>query len=207
MQHWGVITNFILSDKGKHFNPPKKTGQVNSYETDGLQVFDSSLKDDGFYQKGITPNYSRNDGDEIVTDHITGLQWQDDAAVASVTKPWLETIKYNQCTGSGGETLDVTQCSVTAGDTATSYCLNLALGGHTDWRLPTARELQGLSEFGQINPALNPTFQSVASSYYWSSTTYPGYASSAWYVHFYDGYQSSNNKSYSLYVRCVRAGQ
>jgi len=203
----GVITNFILDDESKNFKPLKKTGQVNSYETDGLQVFDGSLKDDGFYQKGVTPNYSRNDGDEIVTDHITGLQWQDDVAVASVQKPWLEPIKYEQCTGTNGQTLDVSQCSVTAGDTATSYCLNLTLGGHTDWRLPAAKELVGLSVYGQLNPAIDATFQNTASSGYWSSTTRADRSYYAWLVSFNYGGQSYYNKNGNFYVRCVRVGQ
>ncbi len=203
----GIVTHFILDDESKNFKPPKKTGQVNSYETNGLQVFDGSLKDDGFYQKGVTPNYSRNDGDEIVTDHITGLQWQDDVAVASVQKPWLEPIKYSQCTGTNGQALDVSQCSVTAGDTATSYCLNLTLGGHTDWRLPNIKELVSLSHYGQSNPAIDSTFQNTEFIRCWSSTTDASDSGHAWSVNFSSGGQYGNNKNYSFYVRCVRAGQ
>ena len=203
----GVVTNFILDDNSKNYKPPKKTGQVNSYNANGLQVFDGSLKDDGFYQKGVTPNYTRDAGNEIVTDHVTGLQWQDDLAVATVQKQWLETISYEQCTGTNGQTLDATQCSVTAGDTAASYCTNLVLGGFIDWRLPTRKELVSLSDYGQSSPAIDVTFQNTASSVYWSSTTYVGDVSRAWIVYFYYGSQNDFAKSNGSYVRCVRAGQ
>ncbi len=62
---------------------PKKTGQTKSYDTDGNEVTDGSIKDDGFYQKGVDPSYTRDDVKEIVIDHITGLQWQDDAEANS----------------------------------------------------------------------------------------------------------------------------
>jgi len=61
----------------------KKTGQTKSYDTDGNEVTDGSIKDDGYYQKGVTPSYTRDDTTEIVTDHITGLQWQDNNDTSS----------------------------------------------------------------------------------------------------------------------------
>jgi len=135
------------------------------------------------------------------------LQWQDDLAVATVQKQWLETISYEQCTGTNGQTLDTTQCSVTAGDTAASYCSNLVLGGFTDWRLPTRKELVSLSDYGQSSPAIDVTFQNTASSNYWSSATYVGTVSRAWIVSFGNGLQGSRTKSDGYYVRCVRARQ
>jgi len=203
----GVVTNFILDDNSKNYKPLKKTGQVNSYNANGLQVFDGSLKDDGFYQKGVAPNYTRDAGNEIVTDHVTGLQWQDDLAAKTVQKQWLETITYEQCTGTNGQTLDATQCSVTAGDTAASYCTNLVSGGFTDWRLPTRKELVSLSDYGQSSPAIDVTFQNTTSSTYWSSSTYVSNVSRAWVVSFSNGSQSYSTKGTGLFVRCVRAGQ
>ncbi len=118
----------------------------------------------------------------IVTDNTTGLQWQDDAA-ASAPMAWLPAI---------------------------TYCENLTLGGHNDWRLPNIKTLMTLVDDSKTDPAIDDStgaFQYTMSSNYWSSTTYAGNASSAWGVGFYRGYQYYDTKSNSLFVRCVRAGQ
>jgi len=147
----------------------KKTGQTKSYDTNGNEVTDGSLKDDGFYQKGVTPSYTRDDANDIVTDNLTGLMWQDDDTL--VTKQWLTTTNYNTCEYDTSSP----ECYDTSGDTAASYCSNLTLGGYTDWRLPTSKELEGIVDYGKSYPAIDTTkFQSFSSSHYWSSTTYEG---------------------------------
>ena len=156
---------------------PKKTGQTKSYDASGTEVTDGSNKDDGFYQKGTTPSYTRDDTTNIVNDHVTGLQWQDNAEAKTITKNWAD---------------------------AKTYCNSLSLDGG-GWRLPTIQELRGLSDYGRTNPAINPVFVNSASNNYWSFTTYAGSSDSAW--HIYLGYgDQSNNKTSSDYVRCVRVG-
>ena len=176
----------------------KKTGQTIIYAS----------KDDGYYEKGVTPSYTRDNVNKIVKDNITGLQWADDADVAnsSMKKRWLTTTNHDICRGLNGQTQDTAKCTDTSGDTVATYCYNLTLGGHTDWRLPTRKELVGLSDYGRINPAINPIFVNTASSYYWSSTTDAYYSFNAWLVTFYSGDQNAFNKIYGNYVRCVRAG-
>ncbi len=150
--------------------PLKKTGQTTSY----------TLYDDGAYQKGATPSYTRDNTNKIVTDNVTKLQWQDDTTPSTMT--W---------------------------DNAGTYCTNLSLGTYTDWRLPTRKELVSLSDYGRINPTIDPTFKNTVSSDYWSSTTYAHYSNSAWawFIGFYNGNQGKGTKTTSEYVRCVRAGQ
>ena len=180
----------------------KKTGQTKSYDVNGTEVTDNSLKDDGYYQKGVTPQYTR--ASDIVTDELTGLMWQDDAAVSSVTKQWLTDENYNTCSNDTSSPA----CNDTSGDTAATYCSELTLGGYTDWRLPTSTELEGIVDYGRVNPAIDTTyFNNVSSNYYWSSTTYEGYKGSAWIVRFYGGYVDDYYKDLSIYVRCVRDGQ
>ena len=190
----GVVTNFILDDEQKTYKPPKKTGQTQSYNAVGLLVADGSVKDDGFYQKGIASNYSRDAGNEIVTDHLTGLQWQDDVAVSTVKKRWI-TFANNTAPYSN-----------TSGDTATTYCANLPLGGYSDWRLPTRKELLGISLQGQTSPTIDSVFQNVIQNTYWSSTSSVGYNFRAWHVDFSFGKQAETPKTNPTYVRCVRAG-
>jgi len=179
--NWDISDNTFTLNSNTG-NTLKKTGQTKSYDQDGNEVTDGSIKDDGYYQKGVTPSYTRDDAKEIVTDNITGLIWQDNEEAKTVTKNWED---------------------------AKSYCADLSLGGDSDWRLPTIVELQSIVVDGKVNPSIDTTkFVNYTTSYdYWSSTTYASYTNLAWLVSFYYGYTSYSNKSYGNSVRCVRAGQ
>ena len=122
-------------------------------------------------------DFSRDSNTQIVTDNNTTLQWQDDI---NVSKTWTEAI---------------------------GYCENLTLGSHTDWRLPNENELYSLSDMSKSNPAIDSIFKNIVSDNYWSSTSYAGVSTDAWYVRFYFGRQYYNNKTNIYFVRCVRAGQ
>jgi Protein of unknown function (DUF1566)/Putative binding domain, N-terminal/Viral BACON domain len=120
-----------------------------------------------------------DNGDGTVTDTSTGLMWQQQAG--SSTQTWEQAL---------------------------AYCEGLNLGGHTDWRLPSVKELQSLVDYSQYNPAINTTyFPNAAASWYWSSTTYANYTGSAWVVTFYNGDVVNGGKPGSSYVRAVRSGQ
>ena len=203
--------NFMLFDEKKSVLKKtvlKKTGQTQSYDATGTVVTDGSLKDDGFYQKGITPKYTRDDGNEIVTDHITKLQWQDDADVSTILKPWLTQTNYDICRGQNGQTQDTAKCIDITGDTASTYCSNLTLGGYTNWRLPTIDEFMYIADRSKSAPGIDTTvFQNVVSNFSWSSSTVVGNENNAWFVHFGRGNDIWSNKSNSYYVRCVRDGE
>ena len=113
----------------------------------------------------------------VVTDSTTALQWQDNE---TVSKTWTAAI---------------------------DYCEALSLDGQSDWRLPNLKELISLVDDSKVSPAISAVFDHTASSDYWSSTTYAGTSDDAWSVYFGNGAQGSLNKSASVYVRCVRAGQ
>lgn len=164
----------------------KKTGQTIKYVD----------YDDGYYQKGQEHNYTRDDTKEIVTDNVTGLMWQDDSEAKTVTKQWVTQANY-----------DAGNYNDTSGDTATTYCTNLSLGGHTDWRLPTSTELEGIVDYGKSSPSINGVFINTSSRNYWSSTTRVDRTGNAWRVFFSIGTVGNRNKDYSDYVRCVRAGE
>ena len=183
----------------------KKTGQTKSYDAYGNEVTDGSIKDDGFYQKGIEPSYTRDDASNIVTDHVTGLMWQDDAAVISVSKQWLTDANYATCSNDKTDPA----CFDTTGDTAATYCSELVMGGYEDWRLPTIAELQGIIDHGVIFKAMDSTFQNYDDEdHYWSSTSAVGDEDNAWSVSFDYGYVNSVfNKDHGDYVRCVRDGE
>lgn len=83
------------------------------------------------------------------------------------------------------------------------------LCGATDWRLPTANELQSLVDYQRLIPAIDITWfpNTPAALYYWSGENYVPDASSAWVVNFNSGSLSDNYKLNNRQVRLVRGGQ
>ena len=74
--------------------PLKKTGQIVSYNNEGKKANDGSLKDDGFYEVGLSPHYLRNDNLEEVSDYVSGLIWQDNSMVETELYTWSEALEY-----------------------------------------------------------------------------------------------------------------
>ena len=112
------------------------------------------------YVRG-NPRYGSNDfhdnGDGTVTDRATGLMWTKADSGKGVN--WQQALAYAE---------------------------NLTLAGHTDWRLPNAKELQSLVDYDRSpvaadpsrrGPAIDPIFQTTRLAdgdypFFWSSTTH-----------------------------------
>lgn len=124
---------------------------------------------------GPQPAYQDN-GDGTVTDLNTGLMWQqDDDGIERMWQP------------------------------AMNNCEDLRLAGHTDWRLPTRRELVSVVDYGRWLPAINTDyFPTCRLDEYWSSSPYVDYPDDAWLVDFVSGNAAHRKRSYYHYVRCVR---
>jgi hypothetical protein len=111
-------------------------------------------------------------------DPETGLEWQ---CESPGKMSWLDALKYSKA---------------------------LALGGKTDWRLPTVSELETLLDRSVLHYELRPIvreevpFRDRLS--YWSSTTFQDGTKNAWIVMFDGAYVLSYYKSNAYYVRCVR---
>jgi hypothetical protein len=163
------------------------TGQTKCY--DNTHEIACPNPGEPFY--GQDAQYSSNPhsytdlGNGIVRDNVTGLEWQQDTALG--TYDWQQAI---------------------------DYCDGLVLGGYSDWRLPTIKELSSLvdSSIQSPDPTINNDyFPNTVSSSYWSSTTTAGfyYPNLAWLVTFYYGYVVNDGKSPLIrkYVRAVRGDQ
>jgi len=183
---WKSGNNYILpvrsGTSGKSFDVPR-TGQTASY----------GAGDDGYIQAGVewpSPRFTDN-GDGTVTDNLTGLMWLKDGGC--FRKNWgsaLTTIR--NLNNNPGE------CP----------CLDYA-SEYSDWRLPNAKELESLVNYGISNSAswINTYgFRNAKSSYYWSSTTDRGSTGRAWYVDMKAGTSKYTSKYSTFYVIPVRGG-
>jgi hypothetical protein len=82
----------------------------------------------------------------------------------------------------------------------------VTLGGFTDWRLPTRKELLTLVDDTRYNPAINTDLFQCDSNRYWSSTVDAESPSDcAWCVLFYHGYCLLNGQGNRGRVRAVRS--
>ncbi|MBN2468207.1 MAG: DUF1566 domain-containing protein [Deltaproteobacteria bacterium] len=97
---------------------------------------------------------------------------------------------------------------------AVGYCEKLADGqgglsdgSHAgDWRLPTAKELQSLINYGTESPCLpaGHPFVQAQSICYWSGTVCADHPNNAWRVHLCDGLVDFGSKDNRHYVWPVR---
>jgi hypothetical protein len=154
--------------------------------------------------EGAKPDYVNN-GDGTVTDRVTGLMWQQGHNAKRLS--WYR---------------------------ARQACANLDLGGHTDWRLPSIKELYSITDFRGASggrPYLNDVFEihkpgpevlqgdRFASTHHtdmmgqtWSATLYTGDhwnrpgVEAAFFFNFLDGRikQAPTQVPRGLFYRCVR---
>ena len=100
---------------------------------------------------------------------------------------------------------------------ARSYCAELDLGGHSDWVLPTIKELLSLVDptRGNNDPLMNPTPSIDPIAFpdnplmeeFWSDTpvmNVPNMNTHAWAVDFKQGNSFRPQVDFLLEVRCVR---
>lgn len=168
--YWSSITHKQNSSLGwcLHFD----RGQLSAYDkTNSYNV--------RCVKGGVRPIIFTDNGNGIVTENITHLEWQKED----------NDLKYTW-------------------EAAINYCEGLSLAGQTDWRLPNIRELSSILDSSRFNPAIDLTyFPNTNSSGYWSSTTGVFETGRAWYIYFYTAQVLVPHKTESNYVRCVRDGQ
>ncbi len=129
-----IITSACNQSSESHKDKIVGTGQTEFFDKDG-NIIEQPSEGNFYYGQdahygGIAFSYTDN-GDGTVTDNNTGLMWQQ--------------IPYEGKVSFSG---------------AAEYCEDLELGGYTDWRVPSAKELFSLTNFEARNklPCIDTTY-------------------------------------------------
>jgi len=167
-----------------------RSGQTTSYASG----------DDGAVMAGLaapSPRFIEANG--RVVDNLTGLIWLQNAnckeTINGVAKgsgylTWFDALSWSNSLASG-------KCGLTDGSTA------------GQWRLPTRKELQTITDASKSNPAIpaGHPFSNVQISSYWSSTTYAESNTLAWFTYLGDGAVDYDYKTSTRYVWSVKDGE
>ncbi|HSP55853.1 MAG TPA: DUF1566 domain-containing protein [Dehalococcoidia bacterium] len=164
-----------------------------------------------------------DNGDGTITDKETGLMWEKKAGLGGgpvicstagvCPNPHDADNQYTYSFGSP------------SGPPGTAFTVLLAqlnggggFAGHSDWRLPTREELQGIADYADpSSPVVSAAFDTgctvsctittcscTAPSIYWTSTTTALTANNAWIVDFSNGDVTNDTKDTDYYARAVR---
>ena len=192
-----IIAQFLVSVAFAATIQLPKTGQTTCYS--GTEYFQSisctGTGQDGELQTGLAwpnPRFTDN-GDQTITDNLTGLIWTKDANMMKTHNPIVDAAGIPIDKGvNWQQALDYVKRLNTE-----NYL------GHSDWRLPNINELKSLllngrNDLGFINIQSN--------SQYWSSSTYTNYPFCALAI-YTSGSMYYSGKTNNNYIWPVRGGQ
>jgi hypothetical protein len=149
-------------------------------------------------------------------DNVTGLIWEVKTTSGLRSQSHTYTWYSSNTATNGGSvgTASTGTCFVAGRCDTEKYTADVnaaGLCGATAWRMPTIKELVGISDIGRSLPAIDPTYfpntSSLSTSKFWSTTPNSGYAGQAWHINFGSGIAYSGNKADADYVRLVLSGQ
>jgi uncharacterized repeat protein (TIGR02543 family) len=195
-----ITANFTASDPEPIVLP--QTAYSTCWDAYGTTVACTGTGQDGELQYGLawpTPRFVDN-GNQMVTDKLSGLIWAKDANLMKTRDPSFDA------DGTAGD-------GRVSWQQALDYVKKLNTEkylGYSDWRLPNINELESLVHIGQSSPAtwLNGQgFSNVQAEYYWSSSTHASSTNCARVVNMLDGVVIHMGKPNNFYVWPVRSEQ
>jgi hypothetical protein len=148
-------------------------------------------------------------------DNVTGLMWEVKTGAGlrslDLAYSWYDGNPATNGGGVGFASSGTSGCGINGRcDTekfvrdvnATNMC------GHSDWRMPSVRELQGLVKLG-LNPTIDPSyFPNTYARSLWTGSPVASSSADAWTAYFGTGqYYISYGKGSFLGVRLVRTAQ
>ena len=163
-----IYTSTTMGGNETMFGVNFADGRIKGYPTESMGP-DGAKTYFVYYVRG-NPEYGKNDfqdnGNGTITDHATGLMWME-----------LDSGSF-----SAGENLD----GALNWEQALAFAETMDYAGHSDWRLPNAKELQSIVDYSRSpdatgSAAIDPKFNCTAISneggdldypFYWSSTTH-----------------------------------
>jgi len=179
------------------------TGQTTSFPA--VTATGAPVGDDGAVQAGAPLSYTDN-GDGTITDNNTGLMWEKKSDDGSDHDDGREF----SWSGNGTDATIWDWVEVLNG---TSFA------GYNDWRIPNAKELQSIVDYGAspFAPKVGPVFNNglaagcdvttcslTSGADYWTSTTDSVIPDQAFVVDFFHGILNINPKDFHRRVRAVR---
>jgi len=156
-------------------------------------VRNSQLVSGGAVGPRFTVDNITEPGEPVVTDNVTGLDWQGCLDGKSGSGCTTGSFTAHQWTG------------------ALARCQELVWGGHDDWYLPDIKQLQSITDNRGGNPAIDTAiFPGPPDDVCWSSTSIASGPVKAWVVKFSEYGQvfgaDFNRKDDARAIRCVRDG-
>ena len=157
-----------------------------------------------------------------VQDNVTGLMWEvktTDGGLRDWNNGYTNydsTTALQKWNGTPYSYVAPTQAEIDAPTNSIGFknSVNVqGLCGYSDWRLPTADELQSIVDYSVAGvagpgPTIDATwFPNTQGLAFWSASPEVGYSGGAWYVFFFNGDVTVNDRNNRYYVRLVRAGQ
>ena len=110
-----------------------------------------------------------DNNDDTVTDNLTNLMWTKVANLVNSKMSWQDAL---------------------------DFITKINTGNHTDWRLPSRKEIESLIVYNQCEPALSAKHPFIdVKNYYWTSSIYAYCTSDVWVVGMYGGSVFAGSKS------------